>query len=263
MLPKEHGAWNLLILSLFVGWILLGSWNFSALALSLIWIAGFILRAPLLTARHYWNVDRVYALKNLKFAFLLFLILITSGGFVFQQAPHLDLNLLKLIAGPLACLIFIAVSYKQTWRSLLIEMLGFLEISLLASMIYLTNPLHSLTQAMVLWSLLGGYFCLALIYVKVRQSWLARSRKGEVISYTQKFLDLRGSILAGVLYITGLAYLAWPHWQLTFGPLMALLRIGLAGWKGNPRLPMMKLGIQEMGLSIIFAMIVLYSWHGF
>ena len=57
MIPKEHGAWNALLVCLFAGWFCLGEWNGAALAAISIWLCVFVLRAPLNLARQYRLLD--------------------------------------------------------------------------------------------------------------------------------------------------------------------------------------------------------------
>src|SRR5665213_2829704 len=116
LLPKEHGAWNALLVSLTAGWIALGHWNVAALAVSLLWISGFVLRVPLTTYRQYRKADPAKARQAVGVSAFWIMVLILSGIVFYQTAPEKDVRIVCLGAVPLGMVLFILAAVRRSLR---------------------------------------------------------------------------------------------------------------------------------------------------
>ncbi len=259
MLPKEHGAWVALLVSLFTGWIVLDSFHPAAFAASLLWVSGFILRSPALTARQYWRTDPRRAKKAAAFFFFLLALFIGSAIVFFGGAPAPDIQLVLGAGIPLGLLISLIAAWRRNLRALWVEVLGFAALCLLAPAVILSDPKMELAGALQIYVLSAGYFILALFYVKVRQNWLARSRSGEKFTWVSRARSGMGTCLAHILFLIIVAAFA-PFPFLVLGPLWAAARIGFGIFLGKPDLPIMKLGVREMIHSLVYFGITVVIW---
>lgn len=259
MLPKEHGAWNALIVCLAAGWALLAGWNATALAATLFWLSGFILRAPISTARQYRVADPPRARRALGFSVLLLAVLLLSGFYFGEKAPPRELRLVFLAATPIGILLVILAWVKRTLRFLPAEILGFAGVALAVPVLYLTRPGAGEAKALLLYGLFAGYFMAALLYVRVRQEWLRRSRNGEGFALGRRLADGKWALALHLLFPAVVLMATGGGWWTA--PLYALLRAVAGLIKGRPELPLMKLGVREMLHSIVFTGLVLTAFY--
>ncbi len=262
MLPKEHGAWNALLVSLFAGWIILGEWNIAALAASFFWISGFILRGPFSTYCQYKKADPLKSRLALGFAVFLVATLVLSGLVFYQTAPVADIRLVESLAIPLGAVIFVLTVFHRSLRFLAAEIFGFAGICLLVPTLFLTIPKADPTKALWLYAFFAGYFILSLFYVKTRQGWLAQSRKGVNLNWAQRLSKGWIMVLIHFLLVLIIVWLA-PSRLWFLGPLYAGFRVLTGVLWGKMGLPIMKLGVREMIHSLVFTVIVLVTWKVF
>jgi len=248
MIPKEHGAWNVLFISITAGWLALGGWNPAALAITVLFILGFVLRAPLSVWRQWRLANPGLARLGLA-TFSAELVLFAVSGRVFWAlSPPEALRWVLLGAIPIGFgMAGLYLRFKNL-RFLWAEVLGFLGLTLLVPVVYLCGEGATRDKALWLYALFAGQSVLALTYVKVRQGWLASSRKGGTIDGAARWRDGGRTLAYHGLFVLGI--LACPHgggW-LALGPLAAFLRASGGISKGRPGLPIMKLGLQEMAI---------------
>ncbi len=260
MFPKEHGAWNALLVSLAAGWFALGEWNDAAFFASLFWLSGFTARAPFSTARQYWKADPPKAYRAVFFFLILFFVFFVSGCLFLANAPLEDINLATQWGLPIGSLIFILVAGKKNLRHWGIEVIGFTGLTLLTPVLYLSKPSAGLTKAYLLFMIFGGYFILAVFYVKVRQAWVAMARTGKVLRMKQRAWDGSAIFLVHVMFVAIVLAVSRIHLGMAAGPLYALARTFAGLMWGKPHLPLMKLGMREMIHSIIYTVVVFYFW---
>lgn len=262
MLPKEHGAWNALLVSLMAGWVALGHWNVPVLAVSFFWLSGFILRAPLTSYRQYRKADPTKARQAAGVSLFWLVVLIFSGIVFYLTAPGKDIRIVCLAAVPLGTVIFILAAVRRSLRFFEAELLGFAGICLAAPVIYLSSPLYDAMKVLWFYALICGYFILALFYVKVRQSWVAQTRLGFRLTLSQGYSRGGFVFLLHVLYIVGVLTTA-PSWLWCLGPLYGGIKAGIGlGW-GKHNLPIMKLGVREMIHSLVYTVIAVCTWKFF
>ncbi|GEM_PF-2150415 len=263
MFPKEHGAWNVLWVSLVAGWLTLGSWNGAALSVSCFFVLGFILRAPLNVWRQWRVADPAKATQALGIFLLECVAFLLSGWWFWAASPPTAIRWVLLGVIPLGAAMAGFYLWKKSLRFFWAEALGFLGLPLLVPVIYLCGPQGSNDKALWLYALFAGQSLLALTYVKVRQGWLAASRNGVAIGGARRWRDGRRTVALHGLFVLGI--LACPHgggW-LALGPLVAFLRALGGVSQGRPGLPIMKLGLLEMAHSLVYMILTLFTWKAF
>jgi hypothetical protein len=262
MLPKEHGAWNILSVSAAAGWLARGAWDPAALAATLFFLLGFILRAPLGTWRQYRAVDPPRARKAL-LAFLVGSVLCAASFAAFWVlAPPSALRWMLFGAVPLGLLLGILYLWKRTLRFLAAEVLGFLGLSLLVPVLYLCAPGSEGGKAAWLYSLFAGQGLLALSYVRVRRDWFLAAKRGEpapmgAARWRRGFWTLQ----LHALFVLGI--LGCPHGGglLAVAPTLSFFRALSGVALGRPDLPIMRLGQGEMVHSLLYMLVALFAWQ--
>jgi hypothetical protein len=267
MFPKEHGAWNALLVSLAAGWWTLGGSNLAAIALTTLWLSAFILKAPFSTFRQYRIADPSKAAKAGAWALFLFGILLYSAWTYWKQGPPEASRLILFTALPAGLLLFILYSYKRTLRFLFAEALGFLGLCLVAPALYLSIPAVPWDKAGLLYLLFGGYFLLGLLYVRVRFEWMDRAKagerrkQGERRQYPRGFLDIWGILILTTAWIAAVFFFPGASpWQIV-APLYALARMTAGALWGEKLIHPMTLGMREMVHSIVFLVLALATWN--
>lgn len=261
MFPKEHGAWNCLILSSVAGWFALGHWSEAAGAVSVLWTSAFLIRGPWNFHRQYRRADRVRSRRAL--VMLAALTAAVLGSLVGAVALTSGPGRWMLIGFglPLGSILMVLTVRNRNLRSPLAEVLGFLWLTLLVPETYLCDPSHALSGGFWLWGLWGGYFLLGIAGIKVRQKWIEGARKGRPLSPADRFSQSWWVILLYALWVEALGDIPGGSPILMIAPLFAALRT-LAGliW-GRPDTPMMRLGLWEMAHSVLFTAIWALTWR--
>jgi hypothetical protein len=267
LFPKEHGAWNALLVSLIAGWWTLEGPSPATGAAALLWSAAFVLKTPLSTARQYRVADPSKAAGALGFSFFLASLLLGSAWVFWKQAPSLASNLVLGSAVPTGLLLFILYFVKRTLRFLFAEVLGFLGLCGVAPVLYLTRADAVPEKAVLLFLLIGGYFLLGLLYVRVRFEWMARAKagerrkQGERRKYPRGFLDIWGVLILGAIWVAAVLFFPGASSWQAVAPLYALARMTAGALWGEKLIHPMTLGMREMVHSIVFLVLVLAVWN--
>jgi hypothetical protein len=266
LFPKEHGAWNALLISLAAGWWTLGTSGPAAFAVTFLWLCAFTLKAPLSTFRQYRRADPSKAAKAGAWAFFLAGLLVHSAWTYWKEAPPEASRLILMAALPVGLLLFILYFLRGNLRFLFAESLGFLGLCLVAPALYLSIPAVPWDKAGLLYLLFGGYFLLGLLYVRVRFEWMDRAKAGERRKvgerrkFSRSFLDIWGVlILSSAWAATVFFFPGSSAWQVT-APLYALARMVAGALWGERLIQPMTLGMREMVHSIIFLALAMATW---
>jgi hypothetical protein len=261
MIPKEHGAWNALLVSLCAGWMALAGWNPAAMAASLFWFSAFILRGPLSVVRQYRLADPRRFRRAWGYTLVLFGALALSGVLFYLTAPPKAALAVGAGALPLGFLLSLFAFYQRTLRFLAVEMGGFAGLCLLAPVIYLTRDGATWNRAFLIYVLFGGYFLLALLYVRARLGLKKRIGMGGSPGFSGRLYPYSGTLLAWLFYMLAVFWVSGKNWLPLAGPFYTGGRI-LAGALGEQAgLPAMKLGLQEMTHSLVFMAMVFFNWN--
>ena len=174
----------------------LAGWNPAAVAASLFWFSAFILRGPLSVARQYRLADPRRSRRAWGYALALFVILVLSVVLFFQTAPPKAALAVGAGALPLGFLLSLFAFYQRTLRFLAVEMGGFAGLCLLSPVIYLTRDDANWNRGLLIYVLFGGYFLLALLYVRVRLGWKKRIGTVGPPGFSGRLYPYAGTLLA-------------------------------------------------------------------
>jgi len=163
---------------------------------------------------------------------------------------------------PLGGILLILVLWKRNLRFYLAEVLAFLGFTLAVPVLYLCDDSHVLSTAFWLWGLFGGYFLLGLAGVKIRQKWLEGSRQGRWLSPGDRFSQGWWVILLYAVWVEALGDASGGKLVLMAAPLYAAFKALISLVWGRSNTPMMRLGLWEMGHSILFTAIWAWTWVG-
>ncbi len=242
-----------------MGWACQGAFCLAGLDATLLWFSGFILRAPIQTWLQYRRVDKGRSRLALGWAFVLVLTAACAGLDFWMRAPGMAKTLAVEAGFPLGLALLTLAFIKRNLRHWLIEALGFTGLGLLTPVLALMATKPNLPKIIWLSSLLTAYFILSIGYVKLRQNWLARSRKGERWDALKRFGEGKWILLFHIVFLL-IAVFGAPGWAWGLAPGWAFLRV-LAGVSyGKTSLPLMKLGMREMAHSAVFALLLMGAW---
>jgi hypothetical protein len=191
--------------------------------------------------------------------FLLGLLVVSVFGF-YVTAPPPAYRLALIGALPLSFLLFLFACFQRSLRLLVVEIAGFAWIALLSPVVYLTGPEPAWDRAFLTYTLFGGYFLLALLYVRARLGW----KKGEGTSGKSgslgKFYSVTGALLVWLIFFLAVYWESGKAVGLLCGPLYAGGRVFAGALWGKRDIPIVKLGVREMIHSLVFMGIVFFTW---
>lgn len=195
-----------------LGWVDLGSFNLSAFDATMFWLSGFIFRAHLQTWRQYYQADSRRSGLALVWTLMLTLTAVSVGFDFVMRAPAAS-KALALEAGlPLGIALIILSLFRRNLRHPLIEVLGLMDLCFLTPVLVLTGPRANPQKVLWISFLLSAYFILGLVYVKLRQNRLARTRRGETWDLPKRlWLAL---VLVSAIWAPDGGWILAPAWTL-------------------------------------------------
>ena len=260
MLPREHGAWAMLIVPLIVGVGVGGKWSTSLLPLALTVLCFFLLRYPLMLAIKSRAPDtRQDALRWSA----IYAALTTIGGTWLLLATPL-LPLIAIGALGLASLaIYLSLAARHAEMSTAGEWVGIAGLALGAPIAYLvaTNALNATAIALYLLNVL--FFGGTVLYIKfkVREQprlveptmhWLEKLWAGRVTILYHAVTLLVVALLAAIGFMPALAAIAFA---------LPLCKVVGGAITRPARLNIPRLGFIELGTTIAFAAVVLLAYR--
>ncbi len=254
--PREHGAWAMFLVSLVVGWLVAGEWNLQGTVLALSATGAFLGRHPMGLAlkarRRRKSIDRSLAIWTgayLAIGGLGGLWLITLG-----ERPGL------LVFVPLATLLFAAylrqVAHRKEY-SVLGELLGIAGLVLNAPAAYYASSGRFDATAGGLWVIHLLYFSGSVFYIKLKVREQARRQAPNQLS--QRLIAGRACLAYQSTALTVVALLVLVRWMPALTPLALIpvtikTIIGTVRWQDRPSLSLVRLGLTEVGHSLLFGL---------
>ncbi|UCE18680.1 MAG: YwiC-like family protein [Gemmatimonadota bacterium] len=257
LLPREHGSWAILLIPYCLGAIIAGGFSPPSILGLVGCLLLFICRRPLIillksrksredTGPLLWMNFVVPALSGLSiFIWLLF-----------------QYNLWYLfLFGFISVLVFFAhtlLTLQRQERTIIGEFLGILVLTVSAPLAYYLYQ-HVLTaSAVVLWFLNALYFGASVFYVKMRLILSAHNDRPSRRFTHERNILIYLSILLFVLVILSLGKLAPISVVLAFVPMMAHTLWSLMFMP--QRLNITRQGFVQVGLSLVFAVLIIMSY---
>lgn len=250
-IPKEHGAWAMLITSLALGQAAAATVNLASIYLWLLAVAVFIVREPLsLLWRHRRRAGfsrrslKLWAGGWLAAIALLAGLLLTARGTAFM-----------LFAMPAAILFGLQLAWQHTlarW-SLPAELAGTAGVTLSAPAAYYVATGRLGVTGASLWPVLLAYFAAQVLYVRWQLRAPASKTSGRATLWTQTL------ILAASLAL-GRAGLMPPYLFLAFIPGLVKVLLAMAA-AGSRKRPVARVGWTEVIYSGLFFFLAVAAFH--
>lgn len=256
LLPREHGAWGIVLVPYLTAVAVAGRWSAAAIVVGLAAVLlAFIARYPLellLVPGLYRRAGSPARARVKKFAWG-YALAATGLGLWLVLAR--DLYLL-LPLGALAALLFLLHLRRgqegedRSWTAELLGTTG-LTLSGLAGWIIATGGLDK--TGLVVWLLNCTYFCAGIVYVKSRIRSRLAVHRPELGQTTRLMV---GFHLGVVALVALLVFLGWISPLILLPFVVAAARAGWGASRGRQPFALRRLGWSEVALSIFFAVFV-------
>ena len=241
-MPREHGAWGILLTPFATAVGIAGTWNLQVALLLVSVMCFYVARTSFLKQDTTWT-----------------LVLLTSGAVCL--APLLvvwrlwSLVALGAAAAPLA--------YRKTGRRVASQLIAVAGLTLTAPAAWYAATGNLDRHAWLLWGLNFLYFAGGVFYVKMHVAAAIRPKLFETAAETIKWGTTILAFYGGlVVSVVGLAMAHLIPWlaTLAFVPVVVRAAIGVA--RLSSQLHIKRLGWTEVAHSIVFAvLLILGGWR--
>lgn len=250
MLPKEHGAWGMVMLPALAGLAVAGAGHATGwLALAMVFFA-YVARAPI----EAWAKGRRNAETR---QWLAIDIGVATALAVLLLALHRTAWLLVAVWVVPAAVVMVIFALLKRNRAVVNELVGTITLPVSAPVVYAAATNQCDARAFGLWLSFALYNALSLPYVR---SWMMyrRSQKNPVHKPAWE-TEVRLSWLGLAISVAAVAWQVrhngGPWLLLAWVPAWLRVPFGL-GWSVGCDMPMKSLGWIEMVLSLGFALII-------
>lgn len=248
-LPREHGAWGLLLQPFIAGMAIAGTWTWYYLPALGLALFGFLLREPLLVfvrQKFIWKRETAETHLALRWTAAMSAGAVVCALLLVQVYPPLLLAAL-LLAGMLMTIVAVGLSLKNLQRSMSLQIVSAVGLTTTGWLALLAAGKQDLPQGWLLWGLLAAHAVAAIPIVHARLQMKAHKA------------SLRTTVvLASALQALSLTVAFTLWWQTSAGwiPLafsaagntMELLRLRDPLQLGEP---LKRLGLRLLGVSIL------------
>ncbi|HWJ04077.1 MAG TPA: YwiC-like family protein [Verrucomicrobiae bacterium] len=248
IVPREHGAWAMLLVPFLVGIGVNGfAFNLPVLLTAGLALALFLARYPLTLLVKY---------PQRKNSYIPSLLLYLGAAGVLAVPLLVGYKLYALIPMGVLALVFLGSNLWLTARgherSLSANLLGITGLSLTAPLAYYVSsgPIKLLSLMLTLWIVCSLFFGSSLFYVKM----LFRESKNPYFREAALTVHLLGLVVTVAGVLTGLAPLLLP---LAFIPPLVKVVIAIRR-SGTPSLR--QIGFQEIAYSLVFLVLTIISF---
>lgn len=250
-IPREHGAWAMLLTSLALGQLVAWTINLPSLYLWLLTLAVFIVREPLAVL---WRPRRgdawsAWELRTWVAAMLGAIALLTAL-LVAGRGP--DFLFLALPAGLLFALQLVWQRTKARW-SWPAELVGTAGVTIAAPASYFAAAGSLDRAALSLWSILFAYFAAQVVYVR----WRLRAPGQRLLGYVALAIQILALVtflsLGTAGFLPSLLFLAFVP-----GAAKALLAMRTLS---SARKQVTKLGWVEVVYSLVFVLLTVLAYR--
>jgi hypothetical protein len=261
LIPKEHGSWAILLIPYFISVAITGGFS-SRTVLGLVGLLLlFFSRQPLLLLIR--NRDR----RNMsgRELWLSFLIpFITGLGVFCWLMLKYQLWQLWLIAGiGLAIfMIYIYLFLQRKERSILGELSGISLLTLSSSAAIAIAQGRLTSQALLLWLVNALYFSSSVFYIKMKIAAYTQQRKNTIDKTALPMTRQCLAYLAILMIIIGILIFAnWLPGLILLAFIPMIIHTLWQIWISKADLKIMREGWIQVGLSIIFALLIVVSYR--
>lgn len=257
-LPREHGAWAMLLVPFVLGVLVAGKFTVSALLVLLSALAMFISRESLLAWRRARRRNRDSGNAGRMLALYLALAALLGAPLIFYFQLYL---LLPLALAGVALLIFNGEQGAQMEeRSITNEALAISAMTLTAPAAYYTARGVWDSTALWLWALSALFFVSSVYYVRLRVLSLNERRQAAQRRVWQRCVFYHGFLLAGLLALALTGRLSLFA-LIAFTPI--LIRTFIELLRPSRRVNFKLTGMLELAWSVIFLIFITLTFRHF
>lgn len=262
MIPKEHGAWGMLITTFIVGALCAPAITPAVLLFGGASLSYFLLRAPVLALRSAQWQKSYNVTKRQAFLWLAFYAsALTVFTLPLLFAHHkLELVYFFILSLPI---LYINTTYgTHEARSSANEFVSFAGMSMTAPLAYFVATDELTLRALSLYAVCFLYYSATIFYVKMNVT--ARVRKNELATLRGKLSIASSALLyqctaLAIVIVLGKTDIAPPTVCVAFLP--SLWKTAARALKLQEQVPIKKLGWTEVLHGVIFAVITIASYR--
>jgi len=259
LLPREHGAWGMLIVPWLCSAVLAGRFDANVVAGLVAALSLFLLREPLIVLarqRWVWRVRKPESETARRCVVAELIVLAVSGAWLCWNTPCTPLLLLAAMA--LAQTAFaVAMAVRNRQRSLLLQISG--SITLPATALLPAHAAGALDRPWpwLLWLALAQHYVAAVLVVRTRLAILAGK-----VRRPAGLLPVTALAVLLMAAVTALA-LATLRRELAVPPLFSaavhLVELALLRRPKNLQEPIRRVGFRALGHSIVQAAMAVWA----
>ena len=254
VIPSEHGSWSWFFVPYFVGLLVAGQWNVSALVVLIGGLAGFLIRQPASVYLRIRSGKGRRSDESLAAAWMLILGAIALLSLVALLAMGLT-ELLWLMVPMVGIFAFYLVATRQrkaAARTLWMELAGAIGLAAMAPAAYIaaTGQLDSIAWA--LWLLLAGQNALGVLYVRLR-----------IADTHQRQIDRLPTLWVHILVVIALSLTALANqipWLVAVPFAGYLVRAIWAVSRVRPVANIKRFGFSEIAFEILGGLLIAAGW---
>lgn len=264
VLPKEHGAWAMLLVPYVIGAAVAGGLSAPVVAGALGILVLFLSRPPLTLLIKRRIINGAFGEGAGQLA-LNFILLASTGIVIFiwlMAAENLWALLLFIMIGAILFLVHQLLIFKQRERSTVPELVGIMLLTLTAPLAYYLAAATLAREAWMLWLLCALYFGASVFYVKMKLGVKARHRGKP--SESKNLRAARSSIaylfiMAAAVGVMTLAGLAPGLVPVSYLPMATYLLVNI--FRPGLISSLMVEGIMQTVLSLSFGILIIIAYN--
>lgn len=262
MIPKEHGAWGMLLTTFFIGAFSASAFSPAVLIFGGASLSYFLLRAPILALKDArWQKSYKAGTRKAFLWFIVYSAMMAVFGIplflVYKKWPLLIFFALSLP------LLGIHTAFSSgDFRSVKNELVSFAALSMTAPLAYYVATDELALRTFSLYVVCFLYYSATIFYVKMNVT--ARVRKNDLATLRGK-LSVASTALTyqcGALFVIlvlGIAGIAPPSAYVAFLP--SLWKTAARALNLQEQVPIRKIGWTEVLHGVIFAVITIASYR--
>lgn len=259
-LPREHGAWTILLISFLTAAAIAGRWTAPVLVALVVVLLTFVARYPLelmLVPGTYLRAGKPDRAFVARLAGIYGFLAATSGLFFVLHWKLYQVLLLALL-GALLVGVRILSGRRGADRGVVAELIGAsgLSLSALVAWVAATGGLDS--TGWLVWALNAAFFCGGILYVKSRIRARLAHHQGEAGALAGATIAFHFAVVIFVLVLVWFGWIA-PLVAVPFVLAAARAQWGLSNKQRLSALP--RLGWSEVALSLVFAAAMFFGFH--
>ena len=263
LLPREHGAWGIVILPFLAGAVVAGEWlAWRTLAALLTVLSVFSLRDSLIVLFRNRDAGKFAApavvereTRSANLTLTVCLAGLAGGGGVLLAALPAAPVLLLGSGGAVLLLASVFFTVRNAQRSMVAQLLGVAGLTSSSLVAYLAVRGHLETLAFAVWGMSAVHACASILVVRARLESIIAHRKPGSVPLLRSFYRRAAGMQVALWSLLGAVAVAGNPWLLL--PFLAPSALHWwelwQFWSGKGlRLSLQRVGLLQLGASLVF-----------